>query len=84
LRWTSSKQRIEVAAFEQIELQQMQDLLHSQAKLVHAPDIGQQQILHNEINICVITAMREVPRKDLIFRFCLIHLKNSSICQRTL
>jgi len=30
------------------------------------------------IQICVITAFLLVPRKLLILRFCLIHLKNSS------
>ena len=34
--------------------------------------------------ICINTAYREVPRKNLVFRFSLIHLKNSSICQRSL
>jgi hypothetical protein len=34
--------------------------------------------------ICVKTAFWLVPRNDLIFRFCLIHLKNVSICQRDL
>ena len=34
------------------------------------------------IQICVITALREVPTKLLMRRFCLIHLKKVSICQR--
>jgi hypothetical protein len=32
--------------------------------------------------ICVSTALREVPRKVLIFGFCLIHWKRNSIGQR--
>lgn len=32
----------------------------------------------------VSTAFLEVPRKVLIRRFCLIHLKKSSTCQRAL
>ncbi len=37
---------------------------------------------HSAIQICVITALLLVPMKDFIFRFCLIHLKNNSTCQR--
>ena len=36
------------------------------------------------IQICVMTALREVPTKLLMRRFYLIHLKKSSICQRAL
>ncbi len=32
----------------------------------------------------VSTALRDVPTKLFTFRFCLIHLKNSSTCQRDL
>lgn len=28
--------------------------------------------------ICILTAFSEVPQKDLIFKCCLIHLKNNS------
>ena len=36
------------------------------------------------IHSCVMTAFRVVPTKRFTFRFCLIHLKNSSTCQRDL
>ena len=36
------------------------------------------------IHSCVSTALRDVPTKLFTFRFCLIHLKNSSTCQRAL
>ncbi len=36
------------------------------------------------IQICVSTALRDVPRKLLMRRFCLIHLKKSSTSQRAL
>lgn len=32
--------------------------------------------------IWVLTAFPKVPKKVVIFRFCLIHLKNNSICHR--
>src|SRR3546814_5344170 len=34
------------------------------------------------IQICVLTAFSLVPRNVLIRKCCLIHLKNSSTCQR--
>ena len=34
------------------------------------------------IQIWLLTAFSEVPKNDLIRRCCLIHLKNSSTCQR--
>src|ERR1019366_7125776 len=34
------------------------------------------------IQICDLTAFSEVPKKALIRRCCLIHLKKSSTCQR--
>lgn len=40
--------------------------------------------MHMAIYIWVITEFLDVPRKPLIFRFCLIHLENSSICLRAL
>ena len=36
------------------------------------------------IQIWVLTALAEVPMNRLIRRCCLIHLKNSSTCQRLL
>ena len=40
--------------------------------------------MHIAVQTCVITALRDVPTKLFTFRFCLIHLKNSSTCQRDL
>ena len=40
--------------------------------------------MHIAVQTCVITALRDVPTKLFTFRFCLIHLKNSSTCQRGL
>ncbi len=36
------------------------------------------------IQTCVLTAFSDVPKKRLIQSCCLIHLKNSSTCQRFL
>jgi len=36
------------------------------------------------VRICAMTAFFEAPRNVSIFRFCLIHLKKSSICRRCL
>jgi hypothetical protein len=36
------------------------------------------------VHIWVMTAFFDVPRNERILKFCLIHLKNSSICQRDL
>ena len=36
------------------------------------------------IQTCVLTAFRRCQRTSLIRRFCLIHLKNNSTCQRHL
>jgi len=36
------------------------------------------------IHSCVLTALSDVPKNALMRRFCLIHLKNNSICQRPL
>lgn len=36
------------------------------------------------VQICINTALGEVPRKDLIFRSCLMSLKNCSMSQRAL
>ena len=36
------------------------------------------------IQSCVSTALSDVPKKLFTFRFCLIHLKKSSICHRSL
>ena len=38
--------------------------------------------VHSAMHICVFTAFSEYPQNALILRCCLIHLKNSSICQR--
>ena len=40
--------------------------------------------MHSALQSCVITAMHVVPTKLFTFRFCLIHLKNNSTCQRDL
>ena len=37
---------------------------------------------HTAVQICVLTAFSLLPKKVLILRFCLIHLKKSSTCQR--
>lgn len=42
------------------------------------------RIAINAVPICVSRAFRLVPTNVLIFRFCLIVLKNISICQRSL
>ena len=41
-----------------------------------------QDYLQTAIQICVFTAFSLVPRNALMRRCCLIHLKNSSTCQR--
>ena len=41
-------------------------------------------ILEGHLHTCVITALRLVPKNLLIFRFCLMFLKNVSMSHRAL
>ena len=41
-------------------------------------------VYKRQIHICVLTAFSLVPKKALMRRCCLIHLKNSSTCHRCL
>ena len=44
MRRIAAQQCHHITAFEQVELQQAQDLLHTEFELAHEPDIGDQQI----------------------------------------
>ena len=50
-----------------------------QDDLVGELQVGEQEMHAIAIQICVMTALREVPTKLLMRRFCLIHLKKVSI-----
>ena len=79
--------RLSVVESGSADLQLFNCLLRRYHYLGHRNTVGENLrygTLHSATQTCVITALAVVPRKLLIFRCCLTHLKNSSICQRAL
>ena len=79
-----SKQVVEGSLLEQIELQKAQYFHEPPASAAEELHMRHQQVHAHGDPQLVSTALRDVPTKLFTFRFCLIHLKNSSTCQRAL